>query len=167
MATCKCGYSRRTHLIGLNSALITYVVLIVALFITKDDRYCIAGSWLIVILICIVFWWLRGFHKWFPLFHFITLCVEFVYHCLPLVTLTYWSTIYVRLLLDGINVWLMVVTVTVALLVLEHAVLVYKTLAVPYVLLRGSVAQKAELATQVVSNAVVNLPGATAIQSQA
>ena len=55
MATCKYGYSRRAHLIGLLSVLITYVMLIAALIINKDDRCIIAGIWLLVIPNYIVF----------------------------------------------------------------------------------------------------------------
>ena len=174
MATCKYGYSRRTHLIGLLSAPITYCVMTQALIINKDkldNRYCIAGSLLLVTLTTAcyyVLWWLRGFHKWFPLFHLITLNIEFVYHCVVLVTLTYVITIFVELLLEGFNIWLLVATVAVALVVFAHGVLVYVTLAVPYVLLTGSVAQAelAELAEQV-SGAAVILPGDTATLSQA
>ena len=158
MATCNWGYSRRAHLIGLISAFITYLMLIAALFFAKDDRYFVSGGMSLVLLNCILLWWLRGSYKFSPKFFNFTLNIEFVYHSVPLVVFTCLSGFYLRSLLDEFHVRLLVVTLAFTLAALAHAMLVFVTLAVPYVLLRGSAEQKAELATQVVSGVVVNLP---------
>ena len=159
---CKCGYSRRTHLIGLLSASITYAALIAALLITSDRNQWIICSWVAVVLVCVVFWLLRARPKCFPVFHFVTLCIEFVYNCVSFAYLIYWSTIYALRLRDDFDKWLLVVTAAVALLAFQYALLVYVTLAMPYMLLRGTVAQRAALAKEVPTPRGIHVPGVSA-----
>ena len=164
---CKFGYSRRTHLVVLLSALITYAALIAALVTTNDRHRWILGIWVALLfvgwLVCIVFWLLRARPLYFPMFHFVTLCIEFVYYCVALASLIFWSAFYALRLINEFDMWLLLVTAIVLLLALEYAFLMFVTLPVPYVLLRGSVVQKAELAAHV-SIAAVNLPEAAGVK---
>ena len=164
----ECTYSRSKHLIGLIVLAIVYIVLIVVSIIGGFGLYL--GGWIVCIIVYVVLWWLRGLPslaKWFPLFHYITLIVEFVYHCLSLLTGIYWSITYIIHLFKGFDLWFLLFTIAIIILTLTYALLVYVTLAVPYILLKGTVAQKAELAKEVMSSAAVNLPGGAAIPSQA
>ena len=158
-------YRRRIHLIGLIVLAILYIVLIVVAIIGGFGIF--AGGWLVSIILCAVFWWLRGLPsiaKWFPYFHYITLVVEFVYHCTSLLYGIYWIITAILTLFStfqlSLLIWPLILTIT-------YALLVYVTLAVPYILLKGTEAQKAELAKEVMSSAAVNLPGGAPVPSQA
>ena len=164
-AACKCGYRRRTHLVAHLVALLTYAALIAALDISEDGNRWLIGSWAAAVLVCLVFWLLRARPKCFPVLHFATLCAEFVYSALTLASLVYWCTVYALRLRDKCcsNTWLLVATAAIALLALEYALLAFVTLAVPYVLLRGSVAQRAALAKEVVPTPRgIHVPGISA-----
>jgi hypothetical protein len=152
-------YSRRNHIIGLIVLAIVYIVLVVLSIIGGFGFFL--GSWLVAIIVYAVFWWLRGLPalaKWFPLFHYITLIVEFVYHCISLLYGIYWSIMGILALFKGFNLWSLLMIIAFIIITLTYALLVYVTLAVPYILLKGTVAQKAELAKEVMSSDAVNVP---------
>ena len=162
-------YSRRNHIIGLIVLAILYIVLIVVGIIGGLGFF--GGGWIVCIIVYAVLWWLRGLPslaKWFPLFHYITLVVEFVYHCISLLYGIFESiTTIITLFHVGFSFWWLLWTIAIIIITLAYALLVYVTLAVPYILLKGTEAQKAELAKEVMSSADVNLPGSAPVPSQA
>jgi len=161
-------YSRRNHLIGLIAAAVFYIALLVILIISNGGLYYI--GWLIGIIIYVVLWWLRGLSsltKWFPLFHYITLIIEFVSHCLSLISYIYWAIFTVIAVFNGFKIYVILLAVMYVLLVLVYAFLVFVLVAVPYVLLKGTVEQKAELAKEVSSGAAIELPGGMSVPQSA
>lgn len=160
-------YNRRTHVIGLILAAIVYIALLV-FAILHSGAFVYAG-WLIGLVIFAAFWWMRSLGslvKWFPLFHYITLIIEFVSHCLSLLYSTYWAIMFVLAIFKGFNMWVLLVAICLVLLVPVYLLLVYVLVAVPYVLLKGSLEQKAALSKEVISSDAVSLPGGVAIPTQ-
>lgn len=141
-------YCRLTHVIGLLVAMLVNLVLLAFLLIYGGSIYYVL-SWSALLIVYAVLWFVRRLAtlvNWFPLFHYIGLVVELVSHCLMIVLLVVWASNRWFGLFDKFYAWLLLMSMA---LVLAYVLLVVLLAPVPYVLLAGSEAQKAELAREV------------------
>lgn len=153
----KFKYSRRLHILALLALLLISVVNIVVLIVSPEDEEIFGTIGLmVVILVWMVFWWLRGSEaliKWFPLFHYITLIIELLTDLFKLLYAVVRTLKLVFAMMNApFSIWEPVNLILQVLVFLVYVLLVYILAPVPYVLLKGSEEDKDAQDREVRSN---------------
>lgn len=143
-------YNRKVHLILLLKMIVLSVVISILSYIANDQTsplFC-----LILFLLYLLFWWLRAHEKCaglFPAFHYITLMIEYVLHCLSAVSfiiLLLGSLLFLAASLEPLAI---ILVVFILFYVVFYGFIVFKMTPFVITLFRGSPAEKEEMGREI------------------
>lgn len=153
-------YNRRLHILTLIGLLfITTITTVVFVVSPLDEEFYGGIGLLLVLLVWMVFWWMRGREgllKCFPYFHYITLFLELLVHFFALIyALINSIRLVFALLKEPFSIWEPVNVALQLLVVLVYLLLVYLLAAVPYVIFKANEIENEELNREIRTDALV------------
>ena len=163
-------YNRKVHLLFLvTMAVLTLVVAVLLCITSPIDSTSQLGE-LFFLVLYILCWWLRGHEKcasYFPAFHYITLMIEYVSHCL---TVLFSCILLLSLLVHALGVGeslLILVVVLFLLMLVFYAYIVFKMTPSVITILRGSPAEKEDVGREICGLAAGVPPGGSSAGGKA
>ena len=145
-------YNRKVHLIFLVTMGVLDLVVDVLVFITSPTDSMSQFWGLFFILLFILCWWLRGHEKcasFFPAFHYITLMIEYVIHCLTVLGSCILLFMLVIALGEGFESLVILLVVLVLVMLAFYAYIVFKITPFVITILRGSPAEKEDVGREI------------------
>lgn len=145
-------YNRKVHLIFLVTILVIALVVDVLVYITSPTDSTSQFWGLFFGLLYILCWWLRGHEicaSFFPAFHYITLMIEYVIHCLTAIASCILLLVMVIALAEGFESLVILLVVLVLLMLSLYAYIVFKITPFVISIFRGSPAEKEDVGREI------------------
>ena len=155
-------YNRKVHLLFLVTMGVLALVVDVLVYITSTTDSTSQFWGLCFLVLYILCWWLRGHEKcasFFPAFHYITLMIEYVIHCLTVLASCILLLVLVIALGEGFESLIILVVVLVLLMLAFYAYIVFKMTPFVITILRGSPVEKEDVGREIRGMAAGVPPG--------
>lgn len=143
-------YNRKVHLIILVAMCVMSLVVNTLTFLVNDTATQFWG--LLLGALYLLFWWLRGLEKCaglFPALHYISLFVEYVFHCLATLGIMFMFLMLLFVLMGNFELIIIVLVILMVVLLAFYAYIVFKLTPFVITVLRGSPAEKEALGCEI------------------
>ena len=146
-------YNRKVHLLFLVAMGVLALVVDVLVYITAPSDPMSQFWGLLFLVLYFLCWWLRGHEKcasYFPAFHYITLMIEYVIHCITVLCCIFLLfTVVLALSEVGFEFLIFLVVVLVLFMLAFYAYIVFKITPFVLTIVRGSPAEKEEVGREI------------------